>query len=77
MTPKEKALEMVNKNFYILSKALNYKGLKKERDEKKFYAIEKLAKDCSIIGVDSCVKHIEFGTSKKYWEEVKQEIENL
>ena len=72
MTPKEKALEMVNKNFYILSK-----GLKKERDEKKFYAIEKLAKDCSIIGVDSCVKHIEFGTSKKYWEEVKQEIENL
>ena len=39
MTPKEKATEMISKQFDIIAKASNYKGLKKE-GEKKFYAIE-------------------------------------
>lgn len=83
MTPKEKALEIVRKKFEIIAKAVNYKGLKKEGD-KKFYAIEKIAKDCSLITVDEIIKHltpIEEAPNNKdafnYWDEVKEEIKNL
>lgn len=50
-TPKQEALELVSKHFEIIAKAVNYQGLQKEGD-KKFYAIEKIAKDCSLISVD-------------------------
>jgi len=77
MTPKEKAIEMVRKQFAIIAKASNYKGLKNE-GEKKFYAIENVAKQCANIGVNS-VLDLDSGDTidKDYWEEVKQEIKKL
>jgi len=87
MTTKEKASEMVAKQFDIIARATNYQGLKKE-GEKKFRAIERVAKDCALIGVESCIKVLEevslqeSGTTKidygqDFWQEVKQEIEKL
>lgn len=77
MIPKEKATEMVIKQFDIIAKASNYKGLKKE-GEKKFYAIENIAKQCATIGVDS-ILDLDSGDSidKDYWQEVKKQIEKL
>jgi len=77
MTAKEKATEMVRKQFDIIAKASNYKGLKKE-GENKFYVIENVAKQCATIGVDS-ILDLDSGDAidKGYWQEVKQEIEKL
>lgn len=77
MTPKEKATEMVRKQFDIIAKASNYKGLKKE-GEKKFYAIENIAKQCATIGVNS-ILDLDSGDAidKDYWQNVKDEIVKL
>lgn len=78
MTPKEKATEMVRKQFDIIAKASNYKGLKAE-GEKKFYAIEKTAKQCATIGVDSILELYkkEWNIDNTYWNEVKDKISKL
>jgi len=78
MTPKEKATEMVRKQFDIIAKASNYKGLKAE-GEKKFYAIEKIAKQCATIGVDSIIELYkkEWNIDNSYWKEVNEEIAKL
>ena len=67
MTPKEKALELVNK---FMSYA-----------DSNHYGIIASAKQCSLIAVNEIldmVKHtpIEF-IETDYWQEVKQEIEKL
>lgn len=74
MTPKELANDMVRKNFEILAKASNYKSLK-QSGEKMFYAIEKLAKETAVIGVNSAITVMP--ENKEFWFEVKTQIEKL
>ncbi len=61
MTPKEKAIELFDKYDYILYK--EYNNLE--------------AKHCALIAVDEILSLLSYGTAIKYWQEVKQEIENL
>jgi hypothetical protein len=71
MTPKEKAAELVNKERTIIRIAHIYNSLPSE-DE--IY----LAKQCAIIAVDEILNaHLFDLEEKKYWQQVKQEIENL
>jgi hypothetical protein len=74
MTPKEKAIELVDKMFIEMS---NFSIT----DE----VLEEVAKQCALISVNECI-NIHFnlesdrngiGESFKYWQEVKQEIINL
>lgn len=65
MTPKEKAIELVDKyKFYLGNEQENIKE----------------AKDCALIAVDEILDAIvgtyDFDTLNEYWQEVKQEIEN-
>tara|TARA_R110000823_G_scaffold109121_1_gene228679 strand:+ start:218 stop:460 length:243 start_codon:yes stop_codon:yes gene_type:complete len=80
MTPKEKAKELYNKHSYIIKGLLNYpNGTTKYK-----------AKQCAIICVDEIIKAepvvyirvffniIETSVQNlEYWQEVKQEIEEL
>jgi hypothetical protein len=66
MTPKEKAIDLVGKFqkqifFHITDERLD---------------IEE-AKGCALIAVDELIKATTPLTSTYYWQEVKQEIENL
>jgi hypothetical protein len=73
MTPKEKAIEIVDSYFTIIDGQVEFK----------------LIKQCALIAVDEILKeyvhaenHIEDIMGKisiyiKYWQEVKQEIEAL
>jgi hypothetical protein len=67
MTPKEKALELVQKYFKANHQPYGFKD----------------AKQCALIAVDEIINAIdwhEFETPNKeleYWQEVKQEIEKL
>ena len=73
MTPKEKAEELVDK--FILN-VLDYDGSGLNGFK---------AKQCASIAVDEIIKAIDFDWMEvqnleqqhRYWEEVKQEIENL
>ena len=77
MTPKEKAKELVDK-FYQEAPL----------DEIKFYSNNVMAKSCALIAVDEMQQLIKDLSSCKnrfiyiidemnYWNEVKQEIDNL
>jgi hypothetical protein len=59
MTPKEKALDLVNKFDGV--------GLQMRNE----------AIACALIAVDELIKATTPLTSTYYWEDVKQEIENL
>ena len=71
MTPKERAEELINK-FLIQTENYTYCGLYRT-----------VAKKCALIAVDDIMKAIgweemELGVDRdNYWEEVKQEIQNL
>jgi hypothetical protein len=63
MTPKEKAIEIYSKMFNQIFA---------------YYATDRLAKDCAILAVDEILDVIEANIySHHYWEQVKQELENL
>ena len=68
MTPKEKAIELVDK--YNLNKNL-------------YYSItEYQAKECALIAVDEImlnekINHSSLDKTYEYWEDVKKEIEAL
>ena len=70
MTPKEKALELFNKMFFIIENKGMYDDLYR-------------AKQCALIAVDEILDAIviinehNFERLNKYWAEVKQEIEAL
>ena len=70
MTPKEKTEELVNKYIGLNSGKLS-----------DYSRIEfPTAKQCALIAVDEIINSINpFGMflGKDYWQEVKQEIENL
>jgi hypothetical protein len=70
MTPKEKAIELYNK-FYNTSSHPHHVESRKNN-----------AKQCALIAVDEIFKTgllegSTLGINKKYWQEVKQEIEAL
>jgi hypothetical protein len=71
MTPKEKAIELADKfyqttpNESLINQPI---GLKKE------YKAWEQSKQCALIAVDEL---IESSLSKAYWQEVKQEINQL
>ena len=66
MTPKEKAKEIVNKYWSIGEQEWQDTPLTWEE-----------AKQCALIAVDEILKIIHTNMEDKYWQEVKQEIENL
>jgi len=72
MTPKEKAIELVNK-FGKIELGLTEKG------EPYLMAQESLreAKQCALIAVDEIISDNASIYSQQYWNEVKQEIEKL
>ena len=71
MTPKEKAKELVDKFYYIP----NSQGI--------FMMQDYQAKECALIAVDEILNTIEYSSQAdelskvNYWQEVKQQIENL
>jgi hypothetical protein len=69
MTPKEKALELVDK--YLQCVIFNIK------QEIKVSVIES-AKQCTLISVNEIIKQSRDNEyTERYWNEVKQEIEKL
>jgi hypothetical protein len=79
MTPKEKAFELINKfNQYTVVCVTHYSNGKMEENKQD-------AKQCALIAVDEILdlKHIVtlrrnmHEMELEYWDEVKQEIENL
>jgi hypothetical protein len=72
MTPKEKAIELYNKFLNPSGDTYLYGMLEHES-----------AKECALIAVDEILDVItsiydyDFEKLNPYWEEVKQEIENL
>jgi hypothetical protein len=64
-TPKEKAVELSNKFYFISS----------------FFSDLEDAKECALIAVDEILKVVSFYNDTQaeitYWEEVKREIEKL
>lgn len=79
MTPKEKAVELINKFLKLTSKD-------KQLETAGLGAIT-LAKQCALVAVDEIIKLDVFdcndewsdedGDTREYWREVKQEIEKL
>lgn len=66
MTAKEKALELVV-DFYSVNAESVENGMEWQ-----------MAKRCALIAVDEIINLCASGLSEtKYWQEVKQEIENL
>ena len=67
MTPKEKAIELVYK--FTLYLGTDVTG-------QEYYARELDAKKCALIAVDEILQLCPLA-NRDYWEQVKQEIENL
>jgi hypothetical protein len=63
MTPKEKAIEMHNKFLNCKDFSNSYFVIPIDED----------ATQCALIAVDELIKE----TGKKYWYDVKQEIEDI
>ena len=76
MTPKEKAGELVDKfyqttpNEYFVNEPIGIKGRYKSWEQ---------AKQCALIAVDEILSIIwwSYDNDKFFWQDVKQEIENL
>jgi hypothetical protein len=71
MTPKEKAKELVDKMYMVDDPMGNYP------------MCFDTAKQCTLIAVDELIdqcwsyREIDLGLALEYWQEVKNEIENL
>jgi hypothetical protein len=71
MTPKEKAQELVDKNYQIFED---------DEDEHFIGTSKRISKLSALIAVDEIIKlpkAIGIDNLIEYWEEVKQEIEKL
>ena len=66
MTPKEKALELVNK----YKSLYNYSSYA-------YPICESTAKECALIAVDEAWALVESSKQFNYWSEVKEEIEKI
>jgi hypothetical protein len=76
MTPKEKAKELVNKFNEYTVKAIKYFANGKIKECKED------AKECALIALEQLIEQENRYNNgsfypSKYWQEVKQEIENL
>lgn len=67
MTPKDKAIELVKKFMSVEQTKLS--------DYSTIY--QPTAKQCALIAVDEILGFLSYQSHIKYWQEVKQEIENL
>ena len=65
MTPKEKAKELFDKYWTLI-------GYKIEGSVGRL-----VIKQCALIAVDEILGFLSYQSHIKYWQEVKQEIENL
>jgi hypothetical protein len=74
MTPKEKAQELVDK-FYIPLPLIR-EVITKVKKIPFEYNDWNVATQCALIAVDEILKIIHTNMEDKYWQEVKQEIEN-
>jgi len=73
MTPKEKAQELVDK----FAEIIPIEDAEHGETESYFIQYEK-AKQCALIAVDEILSVVWYvPVDTEYWEEVKQEIENL
>ena len=70
MTPKDKAKELVDRMYFIISNNGQFTGV--HSIPNKFAE----AKKCALIAVDELIYDTQDITDR-YWEEVKQEIEKL
>ena len=70
MTPKDKANELVDRMYFIISNNGQFTGV--HSIPNKFAE----AKKCALIAVDELIYDTQDITDR-YWEEVKQEIEKL
>jgi hypothetical protein len=79
MTPKEKAIELVDKYY-------NYVNCWDEAGEADYKQAELYAKECALIAVNEMLRHIEVDKSpirflkcytKEWWEQVVIEIDTL
>ena len=61
MTPKEKAIEIVDSYFTIIDGQVEFK----------------LIKQCALIAINEILGFLSYQSHIRYWQEVKQEIENL
>ena len=88
MTPKEKAKELFDKFYDVTPLDANINDSVKEANNK-ILADRNIAKQCALICVDEILKPMKYNDGfnyttqhlnpqlKKYWQEVKQEIELL
>jgi hypothetical protein len=84
MIPKDKARELVSNFYSINSKLIIVKNGYDMGD--RYNLVMPIAKQCALIAVDELIEHLqpacEFGGeinkyTIEYWQEVKQEINNL
>jgi hypothetical protein len=68
MTPKEKALELIQK--YNIATWIKF-------DEIKYLTTIPNAKECALIACEEIINSKPIGNSLEYWQEVKQELLNL
>ncbi len=77
MTPKLKALSLIESMSFSKSRQMNYANGEMVDIPQNLYA-----KQCALLAVDEILLNIistpnDYGASCTYWEQVKQEIENL
>jgi hypothetical protein len=74
MTPKEKAKELFDKYCW---------AIRIDETDSGYFSNVIYAKDCALIAVDELInqcwnyREIDLGLALEYWQEVKNEIENL
>ena len=75
MTPKEKAIELVDK---FLNQDINFPYIDSEDGQciGAGYMTYNSAKQCALIAVDEILKTNPY-KARNYWQEVKKEIEKL
>jgi hypothetical protein len=72
MTSQEKAKELVSKFYYMLPNNGGFTGI--NNVESRY----KEAKQCALIAVEEVLQTIwEYHLQEEWWQEVKEEIENL
>jgi hypothetical protein len=68
ITPKEKAIELVNKFAY---------QIREKEDQEGFIANVNTARECALIAVKEILKESNNAIMYVYWKQVKQELEAL
>lgn len=75
MTPKEKALELVDKLYQTTPNEAWYNPPLGSSSME--YKAWDQAKECALIAVDEIIKVAYLESARKHWQEVKQELESM